>query len=522
MKKNYLITAPPPTPNGDLHVGHISGPYFAADVFARYQTIRGYDVVYASGSDQNQTYVVTTAERLNANPKELGIKYHYKIRESLDKCSININGFLLPDDQHADLVQQFIFKLYKLGVVKEKEKEYWYSEELGRYLFEAYVNGFCNNCYAETKGGICESCGHPNDSFNLHLASATGSKSTITSKKVKGLYFEIENYREALKSYLEPIYQTMRPHLQKLLKDLLSKPLADFPISYPSSYGVPVNIPGYEDQVINVWAEMVPGLMGASIIDKDRNPGDIDKLWKNKSTTKLVQFLGFDNSYFFTVLHPALLMACNEDYILPSNFITNEFYLLDNFKFSTSQNHVIWARDIVETITNDELRFFVSYTNPELFQSNFNASDLKVVVKNHLTSHVENLIVIYNKIYKEYDITQAFPDFPEAFKQKLEWFYEEFEQAYHEDSFSVKKGVNTLTLYLQWLVDYARVKEDTQEVGFANEFIYGLLALVSFSHPLLPDFSYRLKSGLNVQSPIVWKMPGDAKIGDLNHITSLF
>ncbi|WP_368737243.1 class I tRNA ligase family protein, partial [Acinetobacter baumannii] len=33
---SYLVTAGPPTPNGDLHLGHLSGPYLAGDILTRY------------------------------------------------------------------------------------------------------------------------------------------------------------------------------------------------------------------------------------------------------------------------------------------------------------------------------------------------------------------------------------------------------------------------------------------------------------------------------------------------------
>src|SRR5436309_1778558 len=32
--REVVIIGPPPTPNGDLHVGHMAGPYLAADVHA--------------------------------------------------------------------------------------------------------------------------------------------------------------------------------------------------------------------------------------------------------------------------------------------------------------------------------------------------------------------------------------------------------------------------------------------------------------------------------------------------------
>ena len=38
MPSLQLIVAPPPTPNGDLHVGHMSGPYLAAISIERRQS----------------------------------------------------------------------------------------------------------------------------------------------------------------------------------------------------------------------------------------------------------------------------------------------------------------------------------------------------------------------------------------------------------------------------------------------------------------------------------------------------
>src|SRR5205823_3649114 len=39
--KRALVIPAPPTPNGDLHVGHLSGPYLAADFYARFLKMRG-------------------------------------------------------------------------------------------------------------------------------------------------------------------------------------------------------------------------------------------------------------------------------------------------------------------------------------------------------------------------------------------------------------------------------------------------------------------------------------------------
>src|ERR1043166_7665048 len=97
-----IITATPPTPNGDLHVGHLSGPYLAADVCARYLRARGEDVTYISSSDDNQSYVVTTAQRLGTSPRKLAAAQAEQIKGTLAKASIAIDGFNVPDPHHVD------------------------------------------------------------------------------------------------------------------------------------------------------------------------------------------------------------------------------------------------------------------------------------------------------------------------------------------------------------------------------------------------------------------------------------
>ncbi|WP_371924820.1 class I tRNA ligase family protein [Pseudomonas sp. R5(2019)] len=54
----------PPTPNGDLHLGHLSGPFLAADVMQRVLRQRGHDVLFVSYSDDYQSYLPRKANAL--------------------------------------------------------------------------------------------------------------------------------------------------------------------------------------------------------------------------------------------------------------------------------------------------------------------------------------------------------------------------------------------------------------------------------------------------------------------------
>ena len=49
--------------SGSLHVGHLAGVYVPADVFARYQRLRGNDVLMISGTDAHGTPVTVRPSR---------------------------------------------------------------------------------------------------------------------------------------------------------------------------------------------------------------------------------------------------------------------------------------------------------------------------------------------------------------------------------------------------------------------------------------------------------------------------
>ncbi|MGC1026771.1 class I tRNA ligase family protein [Pantoea agglomerans] len=107
-------------------------------------------------------------------------------------------------------------------------------------------------------------------------------------------------------------------------------------------------------------------------------------------------FLGFDNSYFWGVTHLALLMAHEGKYILPHTIVPNEFYELENSKFSTSRGHLIWARDLVTELPRDYARFYLCLTSPEHNRNNFSRMALQQILNERLITSWNLLVSAYN------------------------------------------------------------------------------------------------------------------------------
>ena len=378
-KSDWLITATPPTPNGDLHVGHMSGPYLAADIFKRARMALGDSAVYVCYGDDNQSYVVTTADRLKTAPNDLMDKGNADIQKTLDAYHIDMDQYTRPDDNHNKVVGDAIRLLIDKGLIIEKEVDQLFDNQSGAPLYEAFASGCCPVCLLETKGGICESCGHPNDPVNLIRKPAKSrDDSQFAIKPAKRLILPIEDYREDLIEFYKTKRGIWRPHLIQLVDELLAKPLADYPISHPNSWGILIGLHEWDGHVINVWTEMGLGLL--HLLGRHRSDTEMQQ-------GRYVQFLGYDNSYFFAIVHPVLQFALARAGIqntkLPEFIFTNEFYHLENKKFSTSQGHALWGRELLEHISADEARFYLSLNSPELSEANFQLDvAMQYVIKN--------------------------------------------------------------------------------------------------------------------------------------------
>src|SRR5262245_41838891 len=122
-RRRVNVTFSPPTPNGDLHLGHLSGPVLASDVCARSQKIQGHDVAFATSTDDNQTYVVTTAQRLGTTPEALIQHAYESVSASLDLAAVDVDLFERPDADYEKFVREFFTHLWKNGAFDQREVE---------------------------------------------------------------------------------------------------------------------------------------------------------------------------------------------------------------------------------------------------------------------------------------------------------------------------------------------------------------------------------------------------------------
>lgn len=383
-----VVIAATPTSNGDLHVGHMAGPYLAGDVYARYRRATGLPTVYTTCTDDSQSYVVTTARRQGEPPEELCSTSTAAIQRSLDALAIEMAPLPPVDDLYRDTVLRFVDDLRRAGRLRLATVRLPYGARSGACLYDGFLSGTCPSCLAASAGGVCEGCGHPVLYDGLLDAKSTVDPSEeVVLREKEILVLPLEDYREQLTAYYQARRGLWRPHAMQVVEELLSRPLPEVPVTIPGTWGVPVPFPETPGQVLYPWVEAVPASMYAtwwSLSRRGEAPARVDELWLAEHDAEIVYFHGFDNTYHWGLLDLALLMAHGERYQTPESNVCNEFYELDGAKFSTSRGHLVWTMDLLRTVPRDLVRFHLALTAPEYQRSGFDAAALRAGLTDRL------------------------------------------------------------------------------------------------------------------------------------------
>ncbi|MFL6163962.1 MAG: class I tRNA ligase family protein [Jatrophihabitantaceae bacterium] len=490
-----LVLGPNPTPNGGMHLGHMAGPYLAGDVYARYQRARGRTVVFSTGTDDSQTFVVASARRLGVEPAELCRSSTELIRQALDAIGISVDGFGPFDETYQATVLEYFQALHQAGKFRLKTVPLPYLERSGEFIVEGLVEGECPVCLTTCRGGLCETCCHPNNFDELiNPRSTIDPRDVPTTREARILVLPMEEYREELTAYHEQWAPYWRPHLVQMVRDVLSRPLADLPITYPLGWGMPAPFPETPGQVLNAWLELIPAGMytssyAAARTGRQTTPG---QLWLPEENVRLVHFLGFDNAYFFALTHLALLMAHGDKYIRPEWVLTNEFYELESEKFSTSKGHVLSVQQILREAPRDVVRLYLALTAPEYQRTTFSRTGLEKVARERLVEPWNRLAETIGKAIA--NAGDATPPLPVSAigRSRAATMAARFDFNYEMPNYSMNRCAESILTQigrLDRLASQLAGRSFEEEPAGWGDLILQVKALLALSAPILIDLA---------------------------------
>lgn len=388
--EKILITSALPYANGPLHFGHIAGAYLPGDCYARYQRLKGNDVLYICGSDEHGVAITLSADIAGRTPKEHVDIYHEINKNLFHKLEFSFDFYGRTTClSHIATTQEFFYSLQKKGLIEERTENHLFSEKENRFLADRYVVGTCPKCgFEEARGDECQRCASSYEAIDLKNPRSKISNTALILKPSTHLYLLFDQFKSQLAQWIEQ--KKWKENVVNFAKQYIDhlKPRA---ITRDSDWGIPV--PGYPNKVFYVWFDAPIGYIS---ITKEwaENKGKPER-WKDywfDSECKLVHFIGKDNIPFHTVFFPAMLMGQDLPYKLPDEVPANEFFLLEGRQFSKSDGWYIDLEEFFQKYTADQARYAIAANAPETSDTEFSWKDFQMRCNVELLGKFGNFI----------------------------------------------------------------------------------------------------------------------------------
>jgi len=304
MAKTFYLTTPIYYPSGNLHIGH-SYTTVAADTMCRYKRLKGYDVMFLTGTDEHGQKIQRKAKEENVSPKEYVDEIVAGIKALWEKLDIKYDRFIRTTDESHEKAIQYIFqRLFDQGDIYKSEYEGWYCTP-------------CESFWTETQlvDKKCPDCNR-----------------LVERTREESYFFRISKYQDALISLLENNPEFIQPasRANEMLNNFLRPGLEDLCVSR-TTFDWGVKVPFDEKHVVYVWIDALSNYITALDYPEDKN-GDFARYWPAD-----VHLVGKEIVRFHTIIWPAMLMAL--DIPLPKKVYGHGWLLLDGGKISKSKGN---------------------------------------------------------------------------------------------------------------------------------------------------------------------------------------
>ncbi|MEL6614787.1 MAG: methionine--tRNA ligase [Bacteroidota bacterium] len=400
-----LVTSALPYANGPLHLGHLAGAYLPADLYVRYQRLRGRDVVFVCGSDEHGAAITLRARKEGTTPEAIVDRYHEELDRALSGFGISFDVYGRTSSQsHRETSQDMFLAVEKGGGFVRKTSTQLFDPEAGLFLADRYVTGTCPVCgYDAAYGDQCENCGSALSPDDLIEPRSTLTGAEPERRETTHWYLPLGDLQPDLQAWIDT-KSDWKPNVLGQVRSWLTDGLKDRAMTRDLDWGVPVppEVDGdATGKVLYVWFDAPIGYISITRewAEQQGDPSLWRRYWQvheDGTEPELLHFIGKDNIVFHCLIFPAILMAQNAaqpelpSFVLPANVPANEFLNLEGQKLSTSRGWAVWAEEALEAFPLDLLRYGLAVGLPETKDADFSWSEFQARVGGELADVVGN------------------------------------------------------------------------------------------------------------------------------------
>ncbi|OCA88475.1 methionine--tRNA ligase [Pradoshia sp. D12] len=320
----FYITTPIYYPSGNLHIGH-AYTTVAGDAMARYKRMRGYDVMYLTGTDEHGQKIQQKAEEKGISPQEYVDGMIRDIKILWNKLDISYDDFIrTTEERHKKVVEKIFKRLLDQGDIYLDQYEGWYCTPCESFFTDRQV-----------EEGNCPDCGRP-----------------VEKVKEESYFFKMSKYADRLLKFYEENPEFIQPESRKneMINNFLKPGLEDLAVSR-TTFDWGIKVPGDPKHVIYVWIDALSNYITALGYGTDD-----DSKYMNYWPAD-VHLVGKEIVRFHTIYWPIMLMAL--DLPLPKKVFAHGWLLMKDGKMSKSKGNVVDPVTLIDRYGLDALRYYL-------------------------------------------------------------------------------------------------------------------------------------------------------------------
>lgn len=470
MEKFFITTAIDYV-NAAPHIGH-AYEKILADVLARWHRLKGEQVHFLTGTDENAQKNVQAAKEASMPVKKFIDANATYFTELCKKLDIEYDEFIrTTEPRHVEKAQEIIKKVYEKGDIYKGSYEGLYCEGCEEFKTEKdLVEG---NCPDHNKAPI--------------------------PFQEEAYFFKLSKYKKELIKLLKKGLIVPKARTNEILSRLEEDELKDLCVSRRNvEWGI--DIPFDPQFKIYVWFDALVNYITGS--------GKKEAFWPAD-----VHVIGKGISWFHTVIWPAMLLSAG--YELPKHVLVHGYLTVDGKKMSKSLGNVINPLELVKKYPSDTIRYFLLREIPFENDGDFSETILKERHNNELANKLGNLVLRLSTLVDKYGLEKA-KTFDSA--ETLENIEA------HMENYHVDKALSSIFGYIDSINEFVQNEKpwETKDATILYAAVNSLKNATILLTPFLPDTCKKIAKTFkfdltwqSLETPLPNIKPGTIKKADI-------
>ncbi|MBX3097365.1 MAG: methionine--tRNA ligase, partial [Fimbriimonadaceae bacterium] len=308
MAKRYYITTPIYYVNSTPHAGHAL-TMLMCDVTKRHRAMRGQEVYFLTGTDENGQKITEAAARAGETPQAFVDRISQTFVECARLLNVDYDCFIrTTDEQHRRASQELFALIRDKGYIYEGVYEGWYDVSSETFIRES-----------DLEDGL----------------SPDGNPVVWVSEQ--NWFFKLSAFEQPLLDHIANNPEFLLPEGRRNeVVSFIKQGLRDMCITR-DNLGWGIEVPGDPTKVIYVWFEALINYLAAT--------GWPDSGWEETWPADVHWMAKEIFVRFHATLWPAMLMAA--ELPLPKTVIAHGWYVFGDAKMSKSLGNVINPEELI-------------------------------------------------------------------------------------------------------------------------------------------------------------------------------